>query len=192
MLVTNIPLVSKAERTRARLQQTAVELFSEHGFEQTTVAQIASAAGVSQMTFFRHFPTKESAVLDDPFDPAIAAAIAAQPLELTPVRRICAGLRVAIASLDLPDQEQVRTRVRVATTSSTLQAGMWTNTVATQRVVADALEADGVPRLQARVAAAATIAGLTAALQDWSLDDGGEPLADRLGAVLDLLDPEGA
>lgn len=184
--------MTKAARTRARLQETAVGLFAEHGFDQTTVAQIAAAAQVSQMTFFRHFPTKESAVLDDPFDPAIATAITAQPATLPPVRRICAGLRVALAALDLPDQEQVRARVRVATTSPALQAGMWANTVATQRVVADALERDGVSRLDARVAAAAAIAGLTAALQDWSLDDGDEPLGVRLGAVLDLLDPEGA
>lgn len=183
--------MTKGARTRARLQAVALQLFAEHGYDATTVDQIASAAGVSQMTFFRHFPTKESAVLDDPFDPAIAAAIAGAPRELAPVSRICAGLRRALAELDLPDQQQVRARVRIATTSPSLQAGMWANTLATQRVVADTLERDGVSRLQARVAAAATIAGLTAALQDWSLADSAQPLVERLAAVLDLLDPRG-
>ncbi len=191
MLVTNIRLVRKAADTRARLQQVALDLFSRNGFEATTVAQIAAAAGVSQMTFFRHFPTKESAVLDDPFDPAIAAAVADQPRDLPPLRRICAGLRTSLQAMDLPEQEQVRARVRLAVGSPALQAGAWANTLTTQRVVADALERDGVPALDARVAAAAAIAALTIALQHWSVDDDPTPLAHHLLAVLDVLDPEG-
>jgi AcrR family transcriptional regulator len=46
-----------------------LELFLRDGYDATTVAAIARAAGVSHMTFFRHFPTKESVVLDDPYDP---------------------------------------------------------------------------------------------------------------------------
>ena len=79
LLVTNILVVGKSEQTHSRLQQQALDLFAEYGFEATTVERIARAAGVSEMTFFRHFPTKDAVVLDDPFDPQIAAAVAAQP-----------------------------------------------------------------------------------------------------------------
>ena len=58
------------------LQRSALELFLRDGYDATTVAAIAGAAGVSQMTFFRHFPTKESVVLDDPYDPVIAERVA--------------------------------------------------------------------------------------------------------------------
>lgn len=51
--------------TRERLVDSALSLFAEHGFEQTTVDDIASAAGVSRMTFFRTFPTKEDVVFTD-------------------------------------------------------------------------------------------------------------------------------
>lgn len=45
--------------TRRALIDAAVELFTERGFEETTVAQIAEKADVSTRTFFLHFPTKE-------------------------------------------------------------------------------------------------------------------------------------
>ena len=73
MLVSNIQVMSdRADRTRGALQRCASELFLRDGYDPTTVAAISRAAGVSQMTFFRHFPTKESVVLDDPYDPVIA------------------------------------------------------------------------------------------------------------------------
>jgi AcrR family transcriptional regulator len=55
------------ERTR-RIAQTeltvvAQDLFLEHGYEDTTVDQIAAAAGMSKRTFFRYFPSKEDLVI---------------------------------------------------------------------------------------------------------------------------------
>src|SRR5688572_14292553 len=41
-----------------RLQRAAMELFAEHGFDATTVAEIAERAGVTERTFFRHFADK--------------------------------------------------------------------------------------------------------------------------------------
>lgn len=69
----------RTQRTRARLQTAALELFARQGYEATTVAQIAAAAGVTEMTFYRHFGTKDQLLLDDPYDPLMAGAVAAQP-----------------------------------------------------------------------------------------------------------------
>ncbi|ELB86966.1 TetR family transcriptional regulator [Rhodococcus wratislaviensis IFP 2016] len=71
--------MSKSERTRARIQSAAVQLFVEHGYDATTVDQISAAAGISHMTFFRHFPSKDAVLLEDPYDPVIGAAVARQP-----------------------------------------------------------------------------------------------------------------
>ncbi len=66
----------KKARTKAALQQHALRLFGERGYQATTVEQIAEAAEVSPTTFFRYFPTKEDVVLYDVLDPpAIAAFI---------------------------------------------------------------------------------------------------------------------
>ncbi len=172
----------------------ALRLIAERGYERTTVEQIAGAAGVSHMTFFRYFPTKESVVLDDAFDPALAAAVTAAPSDLPPLLRACRGLRTAVEQLELPDQEQVRARVRIGAGTPTLVAGMWANTVATQDVVAQALAPgqESEPGLPERVAAAAAVAALTTAVLAWSLGDDEESLAGRLVQALDVLDPEGS
>jgi AcrR family transcriptional regulator len=73
------------ERTR-RLAQTeltavAQDLFLEHGYEQTTVDQIAAAAGMSKRTFFRYFPSKDALVIGrfDLFGDRMADALDARP-----------------------------------------------------------------------------------------------------------------
>ena len=169
-----------------------MELFLRDGYDATTVAAISRAAGVSQMTFFRHFPTKESVVLDDPYDPVIAEQVAAQPVTLPPLERVRRGLVQAWAGVGEPVDADVRARIRLVAGHPRLRAGMWENTQRTERAVVDALLAGGVPRLQAIVAAAACLGGLTAALLDWAIDDSGQPLGERIAAALELLRPAGA
>lgn len=55
----------KKQLTRRALVDAAVRLFTERGYERTTVADIAEAADVSPRTFFLHFPTKEDVLLAD-------------------------------------------------------------------------------------------------------------------------------
>jgi AcrR family transcriptional regulator len=73
------------ERTR-RLAQTeltsvAQDLFLQHGYEATTVDQIAAAAGMSKRTFFRYFPSKDDLVIGkyDLFGDRMADALDARP-----------------------------------------------------------------------------------------------------------------
>lgn len=181
----------RGKQTRARLQQVGLELISEFGYEAVTVEQVATAAGVSHMTFFRHYATKQSLVLEDPFDPAIADAVARQPSNLPPLARACRGVRVALASLTLPEEEQVRVRVQIVATTPSLAAGMGANTLATQTAIAEAL-AGASPPVESRIAAAATIAALTAALLAWGVDTNGSSLTGSLLTALDVLDPHGA
>lgn len=179
---------SRTARTRALLQDAALRLFSEHGYDATTVEQIAREAGVSHMTFFRHFPTKDAVVLEDGFDPAIAAAVAAAPNGLPPLMRVCAGLRAALTHVDLPGQEEVRLRVRIAAEHPVLRAGTYAATEATQEAIAEVLVADGVSPFEARVASAAALAALTVALLEWCLSEQGDPMSSRLSVALDVLD----
>ncbi|KGQ23003.1 TetR/AcrR family transcriptional regulator [Thermus filiformis] len=52
----------RAERTRARLREAALELLAERGYRGATTREIARRAGVSELTLFRHFGTKEALV----------------------------------------------------------------------------------------------------------------------------------
>jgi AcrR family transcriptional regulator len=177
----------RREQTHARLLACALDLFEQQGFDQTTVAQIARAAGVTEMTFFRHFPTKEGLLLDDPYDPVMAVSVAAQPRSLSPLARAVAGIRHAWRQLPQPESQTVRRRVRVAAASPSLRAGIAANNGRTEHLLAEQLIADGADPLPARVAAAAVMAGITAALLEWSQHEQ-TTLADALGAALDTLD----
>jgi len=174
-------------RTRARLLSAALDLFEAQGFEATTVAQIAEAAGVSQMTFFRHFPTKESVVVTDPYDPLIAAAVVAQPRGLPPIERVRLGFLVALARIDAVEGEEVRRRVALAARTPALRAATGAGTHDTEDAVADALVADGADPLEARVAAAACVAAMTAALLAWPASATSESLGEIGRRALDHL-----
>lgn len=192
MLVTNIRDVSeepagRRERTRARLLACALDLFERQGFEATTVAQIATAAGVTEMTFFRHFASKDRLVVDDPYDPFIAAAVAAQPRTLGPLARAVAGLRAAWGELPPPESGIVRRRVRIAATTPSLRAAIAANNAETERILVDQLVADGAEPLAARVAAGAVLAGITAALLEWSQRDE-LTLTEAVAVALDTLE----
>jgi hypothetical protein len=93
----------KKAKTRAAIQHHALRLFREHGYEETTVEQIAEAAEVSESTLYRYFPTKEDLVLWDEFDPLLIEAFRAQPPELTPLEE--AGSLFVGQRLDGDDRE---------------------------------------------------------------------------------------
>ena len=61
----------KKQKTRWAIQDHAMRLFAEQGYEATTVDQIAAAAEISPSTFFRYFKTKEDVVVQDEYDAVI-------------------------------------------------------------------------------------------------------------------------
>jgi AcrR family transcriptional regulator len=193
MLVANILAMSRAasvlgkrERTRELLLARALDLFERQGFEQTTVAQIAAAAGVTEMTVYRHFPAKELLVLDDPYDPVIVSAIAEQPRSLPALVRVVNGLRAAWRMLPEPASDIVRRRVRIVADSPTLRAAAIHNNEGTERLITRQLVADGTAAVPARVAAAAALAAITAGLLEWSQHDHAR-VGDVIGIALDTL-----
>ncbi|MTK02243.1 TetR family transcriptional regulator [Micromonospora sp. CP22] len=194
MLVTNICRVTlpklrgRRARTRDRLVTHALDLFEDNGFEQTTVGQIAARAGVSEMTFFRYFPSKEMVVLDDPYDPVIVDAVARQPATLPPLIRAVRGLRAALTQLDDLDDQTARRRIRIAANSPALRGGMTRINAATETAIADQLIADGAASLPARVAAAAVLAALTCALLDWATSEQGGDLTLAVTTALDTIE----
>src|SRR6266436_4734825 len=58
-VVSTIRVVGRWEpNSRGRLEQAAMELYGKRGFDQTTVAEIAARAGLTERTFFRHYADK--------------------------------------------------------------------------------------------------------------------------------------
>lgn len=172
--------MTKAERTRASLVRAALELFEERGYDSTTAAAIAERAGVTEMTFFRHFPSKDSVLIADPYDPLIAEAILRQPPHLSPIAAAIAAIAVGWKSVPPPASDEVRARLRIVTRTPSLRGAIARNNASTEAAIIGALTERGVAMSDARIAAAATMGALTAALLDWA--DGDDP---DLGAAID-------
>lgn len=96
----------KKAKTRAAIQEHALRLFREQGYDNTTVEEIADAAEVSPSTFFRYFPTKEDVVLYDPFDPALIAAFQAQPREVGPLEALRRAVREVFGTMPAEQRAQ--------------------------------------------------------------------------------------
>jgi AcrR family transcriptional regulator len=178
----------KAERTRARILTAALELFATDGYEKTTVAQIASAAGVTEMTFYRHFGTKDQLLVDDPYDPLIVAAIADQPRNLPPLHRAARGVRSAWRNLPITDAQPVRERLAIVAASPSLAPAVRAGTAATEAAIAVQLTTDGADPDDAAVAAAAVMAALMTGLLRWAASGDGA-LSDAIEHSLDVLEP---
>jgi AcrR family transcriptional regulator len=176
----------KKAETRQRLQEQALRLFVERGYEATTVEQIAAAAGVSHMTFFRYFPTKEDAVLADSYDPLLVAAIQARPPTEDPVTRIRTAVREGLAVIYAEAREALLVRTRLALRTPALRARLWENQFATRDLLAGALE-DGEPSFATRILASACLAALTTALEEWVATEGAADLPDLVDDAFQVL-----
>lgn len=120
------------------LELIAMRLFSDQGFDNTTVEHIAAAAGISGRTFFRYFPSKAE-VLWHQFDAevdALRAAFATVPEEvpmMTAVRRVVVRANTYRAE----DVEELRTRMNLIASVPALGATAGPHYDAWERAVGD-------------------------------------------------------
>jgi len=175
-------------RTKARIVDVALGLFESNGYDATTTAEIAGAAGVTPMTFFRHFPTKSAVLVSDPYDPLIADSVGAQPLNLSAVERTRRGMQAALGHMDAVEDVTVRRRVRLVRSTPSLRAAVAAATAATEQAIVDRLMVDGFDSFEARVAAAACLAAATAALLELPDLDG--TVGDAVSKALCQLGPD--
>jgi AcrR family transcriptional regulator len=110
------------QATIEELEATALRLFTERGFEQTTVADIVAAVGVSQRTFFRYFATKEDVIMrwSDDLSPIFVERLRGRPASESPVTAV----RRCFDAMYDPESrlEQAMFVARLMASSPTLQA----------------------------------------------------------------------
>lgn len=179
-----------AVTTRGELELVALELFAERGFEQTTVEEVAEAAGIARRTFFRYFASKNDVVWGD-FDAALdelRAQLAAVPDGVG----LVAGLTEAVLAFNaLPQGAEPQHRVRMAMVLHTpaLQAHSTLRYAGWRAVVADYAarrlaqqDTDFAPQLLAHQA----LASCVAAYEHW-LANPGSSLSAHLSLALGRL-----
>jgi AcrR family transcriptional regulator len=112
----------KKAKTRATIQQNALRLFHEQGYADTTVEQIADVSEISPSTFFRYFPTKESVVLDDDYDPIIIEEFKRQPKDYSPIQALRGALKAAFSNFTVVERAAVRKRMELIMSVPELRA----------------------------------------------------------------------
>jgi AcrR family transcriptional regulator len=127
----------KKARTKAAIQEHALRLFQEQGYDATTVEQIAEAAEISPSTFFRYFPTKEDVVVWDDYDPMLIEAIRSQPAGLSPIQAIRGGLREAFSRIPSTEAARIRERSELSLAVPELRAASMVNLTTTMRLLAE-------------------------------------------------------
>ncbi|MQY10785.1 hypothetical protein SRB5_08980 [Streptomyces sp. RB5] len=185
-------------RTRQEIQTHAVRLFTARGYDAVTVNDVARAVGVSAMTVYRHFPTKEDLVLTDRPALLIAERVAASTATDPLVRRVGGALVEAAGALTDGDEASRRFLLdclRLMVSTPALRARHLDSQYALQQTVVDALggeAADPDAEFRARAAISACLAATHTALTRWAEDDGRSRLPDLITRALTATFGDGA
>jgi AcrR family transcriptional regulator len=156
--------------SRGRLQEAALALFSERGFDQTTAAEIAARAGVTERTFFRHFADKREVLFggSEVLRERIVSGVAGAPAGHAPLEAVADGLDAAAAMLGEARRDLTAQRQAVIAANPELRERELAKLAAYAAAVAATLRQRGVGELQATLAAEAGMSVLRAALERWA------------------------
>ncbi|WP_097274972.1 TetR/AcrR family transcriptional regulator [Streptomyces sp. TLI_55] len=174
---------------RERLVVAAVDLFTEQGYDATTVTQIAERAGVTKSTFFRHFPDKRELLVagQETLSRLLAEGIAEAPAEASPLEAVAAGL-VRAAGMMGPESREFAPRLKAAVAASTeLQERDALKSVSLAAAMKTALVARGVPDPIAALAGELGVLAFKRGYADWAEADRDDP-NDFAGYTLAALD----
>jgi len=165
---------------RGRLEQAAMELYVERGFEQTTVAEIAERAGLTERTFFRHFADKREVLFAGAgmLEEFLVSAVAGAPESAAPIEAVAAALEAAGALLQ-ERREWSRQRQAVIAANAGLQERELIKLASLATALAEALRQRGVSEPAASLTAEAGIAVFKIAFERW-IDGPSQPELPQL------------
>ena len=176
---------------KQRLVVAAVDLFTEQGYDATTVAQIAERAGVTKSTFFRHFSDKRELLVagQETLSNLLADGITDAPASASPLEAVAAGLERASTAMG-PANRELGPRLKAAVAASTeLQERDALKNVGLAAAMTTALVARGVPEPTAHLAAELGVLAFKRGYAQWSEGDHDDArgLAHHALAALDDL-----
>ncbi|MBC6457556.1 TetR family transcriptional regulator [Actinomadura sp. HBU206391] len=181
----------KKLKTRRAIQEHALRLFIEQGYDATTVEQISEAAEISPSTFFRYFPTKEDVVVTDEYDPIMAEVFREQPPELTLVEAMRRMFRQVLEHAYASDREMITARVLLILSVPALRARSFDASLHdTYRMFLELVsERVGRPRddFEVQVFGQAVIGALQAVMIRWAENGAVEDLPELVDRALEFL-----
>jgi AcrR family transcriptional regulator len=172
--------------SRGRLQEAALALYSERGFDQTTAAQIAARAGVTERTFFRHFADKREVLFGGSahLQQRIVEGVVAAPPNDGALDAVTKGLDAAAEVLGEFRRDLARQRQLVIAGNPELRERELAKLADYAAAVALVLQERGVSDRQAILAADSGMTVLRVALERWT---GGEDPRDLPAIMRDCV-----
>jgi AcrR family transcriptional regulator len=165
---------------RGRLERAALALFGQRGFENTTVAEIAARAGLTERTFFRYFTDKREVLFwgADGLREVLVSAVAGAPETAAPIDAVIAALEAAGGVLE-ERRAAARARQVVIDSNAELRERELIKLSLFSAALAEALQRRGVPGTAALLTADTGIAIFRAAFAAW-VKEGEERALPRL------------
>ena len=159
------------EKVRRRLQEAALELYQNGGYEKTTAAEIAAKAGVTGRTFFRHFVDKREVLFggEDAFAAALTSAILSAPQGAAPLETLFHAFR-AVEPIFVENRPFSTRRQAVIASNPALQERAQMKREGLAAIMVSALIQRGAPDRLAKLAAQIGMATLNSAVMSWYED----------------------
>jgi AcrR family transcriptional regulator len=159
--------------SRGRLQEAALALYAERGFDQTTAAQIAARAGLTERTFFRHFADKREVLFGGSafLQERIVTAVAEAPPGCAPLEAVAHGLAAAAAMLGESRRDLSAQRQIVIAATPELRERELAKLADYAAAVSATLHLRGVDEPQATLAAEAGMTVLRVSIEQWARGD---------------------
>jgi AcrR family transcriptional regulator len=173
---------------RGRLEQAALDLYRERGFDQTTVTEIAERAGLTERTFFRYFADKREVLFwgQDRLRDLYTRTIAAVPESAGPLDAVAAALLAAVPVLH-ERRDLARRRQAVIDATPDLQERELLKLASLASAMADALRRRGVTDPAASLAAEVGILAFKTAFARWVSQPDEHDLSQLIQESLDQL-----
>ncbi|MEU3829020.1 helix-turn-helix domain-containing protein [Streptomyces sp. NPDC029080] len=170
---------------RGRLAEAALQLYSERGYEQTTVAEIAKQAGLTERTFFRHYADKREVLFSGAGDlqDLFVREVADAPEGTAPIEALVLGLD-AVAGAFAGRRAHARTRQAVITANAELQERELIKLASMSAALARTLRGRGVAEPGATLAAEAGMAVFKVGFERWIEADEDQDMARLLREAL--------
>ena len=153
---------------RGRLEQAALELYTEQGFDQTTVAEIAERADLTERTFFRYFADKREVLFwgQHALTELVTTSIAEAPDSASPLDAVGHALQAVGAIFD-GRHEHARRRQAIIDANPGLQERELIKLASLAGAIAEALRHRGVGEQAAKLAAETAVAVFKVAFDRW-------------------------
>ena len=154
-----------------RLIRAALELYGERGFDETTVADIAERAGVTDRTFFRYFADKREVLFDgaNQLQDFVVGAIAAAPAGAAPIDVVADAFADVTALLE-ERRDFARQRAAVIAATPSLQERELLKLASLGAAAAETLRRRGVRDSAAGLAAETGVAVFRVGFERWIAD----------------------